>query len=92
MLTDEKPSLKGVGRSPIDWIFERADFQAFQAAALVSTVQYIGEGAIYWLWLLVGLFCCAEVVATCNRASGDCLGFVAVLEGCLVVCGGVLFD
>lgn len=33
--TDEKPSSCGAGRSPIDWVFERADFESFHTAALV---------------------------------------------------------
>jgi hypothetical protein len=43
MLTDVKPSSSGAGRSPIDWIFERADFESFHNAALMrkrATVRF----------------------------------------------------
>ena len=43
MLTDVKPSTSGAGRSPIDWIFERADFASFHTAALArkrATVRF----------------------------------------------------
>eukprot|EP01043_Picozoa_sp_COSAG02_P027117 COSAG02_NODE_1584_length_11821_cov_11.601604_6_plen_620_part_00 len=43
MLTDVKPSSSGAGRSPVDWIFERADFESFHNAALMrkrATVRF----------------------------------------------------
>ena len=41
--TDVKPASSGGGRSPIDWVFERADFESFHAAALMrkrATVRF----------------------------------------------------
>ena len=41
--TDVKPASSGVGRSPIDWVFERAEFESFHAAALMrkrATVRF----------------------------------------------------